>query len=277
MVDNSPEAIDSSGAASDLARIAVATWRHRVPLAVAALVCAIVAGAAASLRSERWTGSVTLAVGYVPGVERLADPAELAQRLRSPTQVLKMNAMAHCIAADDSKEQPPDCPHHLVLESEVIENTSLVAFTVETDSLVQSRRFVDRVTEMTLIDHNSLFAEATESTQRETEEFEQLLVRLEADLANRSVPQRGASPSLILNVDAVAIWPQVVAVHRHLAVLRSYDLAARARPTRVVAGPEVEWKPRVPNPLLAVLLGAFAGAAISGLVLAMRQTIRDRA
>lgn len=247
-----------------------------MPLGIAAVVCAIAAGTAASLRAERWTGVVSLAIGYVPPVQQLANPAEVAQRLRSPTQVLEMSGLEHCIVDDEDVELPPDCPHHLVLECEVIENTTLVAFTVETDSLEKSRELVDHVTETILAEHGRLFDEVTQSNRQNIDEFEHLLARLEADLANRTPPRRGELSSLVADAETMSIWSQVVAVRRHLIGLRSNNLEARARPTRAVAGPEVEWKQRLPNPPLAALLGAFAGAAISGLVLAMRQAVRGR-
>lgn len=273
---NSPEPLDGGGTASDVGRIAVTMWQHRVPIVVAALVCGIAAGVAASLRADRWVGVVDLAVGYVPPVERLVNPAELAQRLRSPSQVLRMSGMERCIVKDEAAELPPDCPRHLALESEVIENTAVVTLTAETSSAEQSGRLVDRVTEKILAEHDRLFNEVKESNQRNIEEFEKLLARLEADLSDRTSARRGAAPLPGADAEAMSVWSQLVAVRQHLEMLRSQNLAARARPTRAVAGPEVERKRRIPPPAAAAFLGAFVGVAVATLVLAMRRAIAER-
>jgi hypothetical protein len=161
-----------------------------------------------------------------------------------------------------------------VLRSEPVDDTNLVMFSVETNRADASARIVESVTKLILAEHEKLFNEVSRSNQRNIEEFEQLLARLEANLAHGRTSK---APPPASAGEPGSVWSEVVAVRQHLERLRGNSLAAQARPTRVVAGPEVDRVPSMPRPLVAALLGALAGATVVGLILAMRQAIRQRA
>ncbi|MEE8408368.1 MAG: hypothetical protein V3T05_02065 [Myxococcota bacterium] len=269
-----PAGDDSVADSSDLGRLITAMWSHRLPLLVAAIVCGVSGGTAATLRPHHWVGTVHLAIGHILPVDQLQDPGELAQRLKSSRQVLKMAGMAHCWRKPVDQANIEGCPTLLILESNAIEDTSLVSFTVETNGAEISQRIVTEVTNEILGEHMALFDEIQEANQRNITEFEELLKRLEKDLAReqKAVPKRTVTGEPA----PWSVWPEVVAVRQHIEKLRGFHLSARARPTRAVSGPDVDQKDRKPDPAVAALLGAFAGFAFAGLAIAARQAVAQR-